>query len=159
MKDTPRIPLSPKELPRQRLYEVVILPERPATFDIVVFDGRQPGKPKLPRKPSSPELIVHCEWAWSPMNSRIAAWYLHRSRAHWLLWIRHHDDNWGTWEWHAVSGVPLKQASEEQAAVHLLIDAWMREKDEMSLDRFHWISEASLLSVAQVKEIAREVWG
>lgn len=159
MTSPPSIPMSPRELPRQRLHEVVALPERPAAFDVVVFDGRPPGDLKLPRKPGSPELIVHCEWAWSPMHSRIAAWYLHRSRTHWVLWIRHHDDNWGTWEWHAVSAVPLKQADEEQAATHLLMDAWMREHSEMSIDRFHWINEASLLSVAQVKEIAREVWG
>jgi hypothetical protein len=93
------------------------------------------------------------------MHSRIAAWYLHRSRTHWVLWVRHYDDNWEAWAWHAVAGVPRKQASEEQAATHLLMDAWIRERDEVSLDRFHWISEASLLSVAQLKEIAREVWG
>lgn len=151
--------MSPKELPRQRLHVVVALPERPAAFDVVVFNGRPSGDLKIPGKPGSPELIVHCEWAWSPMHSRIAAWYLDRSRTHWALWIRHHDDNWGTWGWRADSAVPLKQADEEQAATHLLMDTWKREKSGMSLDRFHWINEASLLSVAQAKEIAREVWG
>ena len=63
--------MSPKELPRQRLHEVVALPERPAAFDVVVFDGRLPSGLRIPRKPSSPELIVHCEWAWSPMHSRV----------------------------------------------------------------------------------------
>ena len=84
------------------------------------------------------------------MHNRIAAWYLHRSRSHWVLWIRHYDDNWGKWDWDTVSVVPLRQASEEEAATHLLMDAWERESREMSTDRFHWINEVSLLSIAQV---------
>lgn len=159
MTSPPRIPMSPGELPRQRVHEVVALPARPDPFDSHIVQGNDPDAIKLPRIPRSPQLIVHCEWAWSPMHNRIAAWYLHRSRSHWVLWLRHYDDNWGKWDWDAVSAVPLRQAGEEEAATHLLMDAWEREKREMSTDRFHWINEASLLSVAQVKEIAREVWG
>ena len=159
MTSPPRIPMSPNELPRQRLHEVVTLPARPDPFDCRVIRGNGEVAIGLPKIPRSPQLIVHCEWAWSPMHNRIAAWYLHRSRRHWVLWLRHYDDNWGKWDWNAVSAVPLRQASAEVAATCLLMDTWEREKCEMSTDRFHWINETSLLSVAQVKEIAREVWG
>jgi hypothetical protein len=140
MTNPPRIPLSPTELPRQRVYEVVALPARPDPFDSHFLRGNGASGIRLPKTPGSPQQIVHCEWAWSPMHSRIAAWYLHRSRSHWVLWIRHYDDNWEKWDWDAVVAVPLRQASEEEAATHLLIDAWERERSEMSTDKFHWIN-------------------
>jgi hypothetical protein len=73
--------------------------------------------------------------------------------------LRHYDDNWERWDWDAVSAVPLGQVSEKEAATHLLMGAWACEKCEMFTERLHWINEASLHSVAPVKEIAREVRG
>ena len=39
MSDTPRIAMTPEQLPRQRIHEVVALPPEPADFDPVVCYG------------------------------------------------------------------------------------------------------------------------
>ena len=48
--------------------------------------------------------------------------------------------------------------SEQQAAVHLLIEFWKEEAEENSVDHFHWINEDGYLSVPEMATIARVVW-
>ena len=154
----PKIPMSPTELPQQRIHEIVGLPERPEPFDCLVGYGAVSGDIIPKSGPRSPEYLAQVEWAWSPMHNRLDAYYLHSGRKHWLLWSRYWDDNWGKWEWTVVGCVGKKGVSERQAAVYLLVEFWKEEAEENGVDQFHWINEHGFLTVAELAAIAREVW-
>ena len=70
------VPMTKDQLPQQRLYEVVDLPERPENLNIQV-DWMNPLQKKRP-KGSPRKLIYLCgvEWAWSPAHSRMDHYYL-----------------------------------------------------------------------------------
>ena len=102
--------------------------------------------------------LAQVEWAWSPMNNRLDAYYLHKGRTHWSLWSRYWDDNWGKWSDMAIGCVPRRGVSEHQAAVYLLMEFWRDEASENSLDKFHWINETEYLEVGDLSAIVREVW-
>ncbi|MEE4317784.1 MAG: hypothetical protein V2I74_12470 [Erythrobacter sp.] len=154
----PRIPMSPSELPQQRLVLVVDLEPRPDPFDVVVDYGARPPGVELPNGPSNPEYLCQAEWSWSPMHSRVDAYYLSRGRTHWMLWSYWYDDNWGKWDWTPVAYVPRRQATARQAAVHLLIEFWKFDREQTDLNRYHWINASAFLSVAELREIAHIVW-
>ena len=154
----PRIPMSPDELPQQRIYEVVGLPKRPELFDCEVGYGAVPDEFIPKHGPRSPVYLGQVEWAWSPMHNRLDAYYLHRGRKHWLMWIRYFDDNWGKWEWSPVACVSRKGITERQAATHLLIEFWRHDARYRDVDRFHWINEGAFLTVADLSAIGRHVW-
>ena len=158
MTRTPSIPMSPDQLPQQRIHEVVALPDRPVPFDCRVGYGAVPADILPKSGPRSRTYLAQVEWAWSPMHNRIDAYYLHRGRTHWVLWSRYYDDNWGRWEWAAAACVPRKGVTEQQAAVHLLIEFWKEEAAENYVDQFHWINKSKGLSVAELMAIARIVW-
>jgi hypothetical protein len=159
MASDPIIPMSPDELPQQRIHEVVRFPIRPEPFDCHVGYGGVP-EDIIPNKAARSSIyLCQVEWAWSPMHNRLDAYYLHRGRRHWLLWTRYWDDNWGKWEWIVAACVPKKDVSERQAAVHLLMEFWKEEAEENDVDQFHWINADAYLSVAELAAIAREVWG
>ena len=155
----PKIPMSPTELPQQRIHEVVDLPERPEPFDCKggYLDYPSGWAPK--NHPRSPIYLCQVEWAWSPMHNRIDAYHLHRGKTHWSLWSRYWDDNWGRWGWTAIGSVHRRGVDERQAAVYLLLDFWKGEAAESNLDEFHWINEDVYFSVAEIMAIARVVWG
>ena len=76
-------------------------------------------------------------------------------------WSLHHvdkDGNWGQWSEMAIGCVPRRGVTQKQAAVHLLIDFWMEDKEENDVDQFHWINEDGFLSISELSAIAREVW-
>jgi hypothetical protein len=158
MTTDPKIPMSPSELPQQRIHEVIDLPKRPEPFDCLVGYGEVPNKIIPKCGPRSPLYLGQVEWAWSPMHNRLDAYYLHRGRTHWVLWSRYWDDNWGKWGWAAVACTAKKGVSERQAAVHLLIEFWKEEAEESDVDKYHWINEDGYLSIAEIAAIAREVW-
>jgi hypothetical protein len=154
----PKIPMSPKALPQQRIHEVIVLPERPAVFDCVVGYREFP-RGALPRKLSSNSTyLCQVEWAWSPAHNRLDAYYLHRGRTHWSLWCKHWDNDWTTWESNSVGCVPRRGIEEKQAAVYLLLEFWADDAKESYLDRYHWINEGGYLSISEIAAIAREVW-
>jgi hypothetical protein len=154
----PHIPMSPKELPQQRIHEVVGLPARPTEFNCDVGYGASP-KGSLPSNvPHNMKYLAQVEWAWSPMNNRIDAYYLHKGRTHWSLWSRYWDDNWSQWSDMAIGCVPRRGVSEYQAAVFLLLEFWRGETAENTLDKFHWINETEYLGVGDLAAIVREVW-
>jgi hypothetical protein len=103
---------------------------------------------------------VEVEWAWSPANNRLNAYYIAATRKHWVLWNRWFDDNCIPWRWHwqPVGIVPRKGIDRKEAAVHLLIEFWKIEAS-LDTDHFHWIDQVGLLSVEEVMAIGREVWG
>lgn len=154
----PIIPMSASQLPQQRVVPVAALPERPEPFDATVGWDVLPAGVELRNGPSNAEYLGQLEWAWSPMNGRVNAYYLSRGRTHWILWTRWFDDNWSRWEWLAIGHVPRRQASEMQAAVHLLADFWRMERDTTELDHFHWINEEGLLDAGEWRGIGRLVW-
>lgn len=154
----PHIPMSPDELPQQRIHEVVTLPPKPEPFDCSVGYGQFP-KGSLPSSvPRNMTYLAQVEWAWSPMNNRLDAYYLHKGRTHWSLWSRYWDDNWNQWSDMAIGCVPRREVSGHQAAVYLLLEFWRDEATENSLDRFHWINETEHLDIGDLAAIAREVW-
>ena len=95
---TPKIPMSPSELPQQRLVEVVELPARPNPFRFQVGYGGFPAE-VLPKQgvPRSPRYLFQCEWAEGPGNGSVDAFYLHARKKHWLLWLRYLDENADPW--------------------------------------------------------------
>jgi hypothetical protein len=159
MTNDPDIPMSPDELPQQRIHEVVELPVRPAPFDCLVGYGcKVPQKALSDDEPTSPIYLGQTEWAWDPMHCQLEAYYLQRDRAYWVLWARYWSDNEGEGGWVTVACVAINGVSEEEAAVHLLIEFWKRETEKSSLNHFHWINEDDYLSVAQLAAIGRAVW-
>ena len=159
MSKQPTIPMSPTQLPQQRVYEVVDLPKRPKSFDCRVGYGCSPrdGLPKTGLDHAA--YLCQVEWAWSPMHSRLDAYYLHRGRSEWSLWSKFWDDDWDRWEHIGIGTVGRRGVSQTQAGVYLLIAFWRQEITDSSLDQFHWINEAVELSVAQLGAMAREIWG
>ena len=89
----PKIPMSPEELPQQRIHEVVALPKRPAEFDFKVGYELVPYGELPKNAPTNSTYLCQVEWAWSPAHSRLDAYYLHRGRTHWSLWSKYWDDN------------------------------------------------------------------
>lgn len=156
-----KAPMSPEELPQQRLHAVVALPPRPPDFagqNAMIKPMPPTEAPKAP--PRNGEFLCNVEWAWSPAHNRVDAYYLNLRRRHWLLWIGSQDFNTPDWRWTwSLYGYAHRcRCDALQAAVWLLRDAWKHEADQWQLDRYHWINEEGLLSVAEVAAVAREVW-
>ena len=149
----PIIPMKPEQLPQQKVYEALTLPQRPEPFNCRAGCEEVPQEAVPKNGPRSATYLGHVEWAWSPMHNRLDAYYLHRGRRYWILWIRYFGFS-ERWEWHPVACVRHSEASRKQAAVYLLMALWQVE----DCDKFHWINEASYLSVAELQAIAREVW-
>ncbi len=159
-----RIPMSPGELPQQRLYFVEDLPRRPVGFKTTCNYGviAPPGIEFLSRKPSRARLLCQLEWAWSPANNRISAYYLsmNRSRSRWLLWMcTPNDDNWdgrGRWECLLMGIAPRRGVSAFTAAVWLLHDSLEMEMSDGNTAYLQfWINEDDLLSVDDIQAIRR----
>jgi hypothetical protein len=64
----PKIPMSPTELPQQRIHEVVGLPDRPEPFDFYV-DYNAGSLPK--NTDTNSTYLCQVEWAWPPMQNRL----------------------------------------------------------------------------------------
>ncbi len=158
MSREPKIPMSPEDLPQQRIHEVVGLPERPAEFDCEVGYGVFPNDALPKNAPNNSTYLCQVEWAWSPVHNRLDAYYLHRGRTHWSLWSKYWDDNWMRWNQVALGCVPRRGVTQKQAAVYLLMEFWAFDAKEGSVDEFHWINEDGFLSIAELMAIAREVW-
>ena len=154
----PKIPMSPEDLPQQRIHEVVTLPKRPAEFDCKVGYELSPHGELPKNAPTKSTYLCQVEWAWSPAHSRLDAYYLHRGRTHWSLWSKYWDDNWGRWNQIAVGYGPSRGVDQKQAAVYLLLEFWAYDAQENSVDEFHWINEDGFISIAELAAIAREVW-
>jgi hypothetical protein len=154
----PSIPMSPDQLPQQRIVPVASIPARPNPFDAFVGWNEKPDGVVLANGPSNPEYLGQVEWAWSRMKNRVDAYYISRGRSHWMLWLYSYDDNWGKWDWLPIGYVPRKNISLDQAAFHLLIDFWRWDKEKGDLDHYHWLNEEGYLDASQWRTIALLVW-
>jgi hypothetical protein len=163
------------ELPQQKVYEVVELPEAPPEFQALCLmrcgcrEDRNDyawciPEVELPQRfPGAATFVGQVEWAWDPNHTRLDAYYIcsNRRRTHWFLWIRSPDNN--AWRFRMNSFLyaycPRRQVDRKTAALHLLLHAWRYEAAESNRDRFDWINDAGLLTVAEIHAIARVVWG
>jgi hypothetical protein len=95
------------------------------------------------------------------MNYGIEAFYLQALKKHWVLWLRTYDDNWSRWDWLPIGYCSRKGMDRTTAASHLLLEYWKFTREPRGggyVDRpFDWINQEGLLSVADVRAIAREL--
>ena len=159
MTDKPKIAMSPNELPSQRLHEVVELASRPKGVEFVACTDEDPKEILPERRPTNMTYLGSVEWAWSPMHDRIDAYHLHRGRNHWILYIEDLEPEMPDYAWSVGAFVQRKGVDERQAAVHLLMERWKAEHDLWDLDEFGFINQEGFLSMSELKEIARRVWG
>jgi hypothetical protein len=163
MAKSPKIPMQPSELPQQRVYAVVDLPARPHPFEFAVgYADLPPGVVPKRGVPRSPIYLAQFEWAQTPMNNGVDAYYIASHKSYWVLWDRYLDDNdypW-RWIWNPVGYCNKKGVDCKQAAVFLLIEFWKYKRDlddDDDTDDYDWINETGFLSVEEIKAITREV--
>jgi hypothetical protein len=158
----PKVPMSPLDLPQQKIYEVLSMPPRPASAKFVAgyldFPAGIVPKQGVPR---SPTYLFGSEWSESPYHGSVDGWYLHARRNHWLLWQRSLNDNdypW-TWDWNLVGYCDRRGIDEHTAAMHLIFEFWKHRCVDGGYYRnlFEWINEEGFLSVAEIAAIGREV--
>ena len=168
-----RIPMHPDELPQQKVYEVVDLPEQPLDFEATClmhfmskndrndYEWCIPEEDLPKRFPGAATYVAQVEWAWDP--DRLDAYYIcsNRRRTHWFLWIRSPDQN--AWAFRMNSFLyaycPRRKVDKKTAAIQLLLHAWRYEAAKSKRGRFDWINDSGLLKVSEVHAIARAVWG
>ena len=99
-KHTSYIPMTPDALPKQRLNEVVGLPEKPDDLNVLIQWTNGIGSKKYPKgTPRKLTFVCSVEWAWSPMNNRIANYYINPKPWGWALWDNRLDDHDVPWRW------------------------------------------------------------
>jgi hypothetical protein len=153
-----RIPFTPDQLPQQRLVEVVCPPAAPEAFDprVCLFCVPQDILPK--RRPRRMTYLGMVEWAWSPMSSRIEAYFLNATRRHWVLWTRNPAPDDTDTAWQVAAYAPRRGVLAREAAHHLVVERWRAEACERFLDHFHWVADEGELTVAEWMAIGRAVW-
>jgi len=164
MSRLPKTPMLPSEVPQQRISEVVSLPSRPVPFVFKVGCGDFPPD-VVPKQgvPRSPKLLIQVEWAQTPMNNGIDAFYLQARKKYWVLWLRTFDDNCYPWQWNwqAIGYCNRTNVDREVAAKHLLLEYWKftgsPDEDSFDDEPFDWINEEGLLSISDVQAIVREL--
>ena len=154
------VPMSPEQLPQQRIVEVVTLPPAPANFEPVT-DWR--ALEELPIDHDTPvreTFLVALEWAWSPMHNRLQGFSLERHNSgYWLLWsyfvdfVENDEHPW-------VLSAACRQEGlvERTAAIHLVIAALTEGRNFEELDHYHWIADDGFVTPAEMREIGRRVW-
>ena len=103
------------------------------------------------------------EWHWSPANDRMEAYYLHRSRTHWMLWLRVYlDDDGFPNQDIGIVKCRLSGLCKHDAAMLLLAACLDRARREDEIDRFHSINPFSikrgLLSPQEIDAVGDVVW-
>ena len=159
-KHTSFVPMSPVSLPRQKLNEVVTIPELPKGLDPKV-EWVEPLLHDVPKaSPRKLTFLFSVEWSWSPMHHRIDNYYLNPRRTGWLLWNNDLDDGTVPWSWHWLLYAHCAKAKcdEKTIAIHLIKALWESEVEYQAGEHYHWINNTGLLSVEEIQAIAREVW-
>ena len=81
------IPMSSELRPSQRLNEVVGLPDEPDDLNVLIgWKDPIPYKRFPKGTPRKLTFVCSVEWAWSPMNNRIANYYINPKPWGWVLW-------------------------------------------------------------------------
>ncbi|WP_458525599.1 hypothetical protein [Onishia taeanensis] len=161
MDHRPRIPMTPDEIPTQRVSLVVDFPPRPPGFaGQCDFLNAMPDDLRPKGSPRNTRYLGAVEWAWSPYHTRLDAYYLNPRRRHWLLWIYSPEsDDWEPrWHWCLYGYSPKRGVDEKTAAVYLLLDAWREEAVANQLNHYTLLDEAGFLSRDEIAQIASVVW-
>jgi len=165
-----KIPISPSELPQQKVYEVVPLPDKPLNFEAYCTLGANEQKynwlldtEDMPKRfPSSATFMASVEWAWDYYHNRNDGYYLssNTKKTHWFLWIKSLDDNSFDWKYHYCIYAYCPRVSNEphSMAVHLLTHAWNTQATAESIDEPHMIMDCGLISLPELKAISRGIW-
>ena len=154
------VPMSPDQLPRQRLVSVVELPALPEGLDVLTDDETMPEALVERDRPGQSTFLVALEWAWSPMHNRLQGFSIeHHSSGYWILWsyfvdFVENDDN----PWILSAVCPDPGLDERTAAIHLVTASLTDGRDNEYLDHFHWIADEGLLTPADMRVIAERVW-
>ena len=152
--------MSPELLPRQKLNEVVNIPELPKGLAPKV-EWVEPLLRDPPRaSPRKLTFLFSVEWSWSPMHHRIDNYYLNPRRTGWLLWNNWVDDGTNPWGWHWLLMAHCKKGKfdEKTIAIHLMKALWECEQKHQMLDEYHWINSTGLLDVEEIQAIGRKIW-
>lgn len=146
--------------PKQRLY---LASDKTQWCDLEPTEAI-PGREGVPVDiPKSATFLCQVEWAWSPMNNRVAAYYLSQdtARTHWVLWSSLLNDHDIPWWWYTIDSVqvlPRKGVSKETAAMVLLTAYFKWQERFELLDHYHWINSEGFLSVGDLKLAADIAW-
>jgi hypothetical protein len=172
-----RIAMSPEELPRQRLFRVLDLPEPPEGFELLDHNALKQLTPKEPGKDA--ELVVQAEWAWSPMHSRISNWEidLDDSGQYWVLWCSSRSDEveladpenaadedederaWiAIWDSELVAACAKGKLEIEEVTALLLLHAWTEDRMMNELDPPHFYGATGVLDIDVLRTVERAVW-
>ncbi len=156
MKEYPKIPMRPEDLPPQEKKSDIILPRCPEGFPGNCRHIDEPDPKK--RAPGKPIFLGSVEWSWSPYHSRIDQYYLSSRKPCWLLWIRWQDDNdyEYPWYWYHYGYGRKMDIDSKTAGVHLLMDAWRNDVGEPG--HFHWVDNEGLLSSSELYAMGKIVW-
>jgi hypothetical protein len=129
----------------------------PAPFVEIDLDGSARW---LNRMDKAAEFLCTIEWSWSPAHGRIEAYYLHRGRTHWILWVKG-PDAWGRREKPIATARCLRKAFllKKDAAMNLLVAAFREERRWGDLDSFHCVTKEGLLSIGDLDSVSYAVWG
>jgi len=169
--------MSPDELPRQRVFEIVSLPADNEKFQLL---GEARLKDICPAQPGyQAALIAQTEWAWSPMHNRVSNWEIgpDETGLHWVLWSSYHTDecepaDWcdpdgdedeiqwvAIWESNVVAACAIGELSQWEASIFLLKHVWEDERDSIELDPPHFYGATGVLNIDVLRSIELSVWG
>ena len=150
----PLIPMHPDDLPQQHVSEVVEID--PCPEGLIVQHDRVCEMPddRPVRSPRATTFLCSVEWSYAGPK----AYYLHQRGKRWLLWTRWFDDNFWEWNWNLTAYAPKVNGLDYDIGTHMLKQLWEMERDNESLDHFHFIADEGFLETKQIIAIAREVW-
>ena len=137
------------------------LPDKPDDLNVLIeWKDPLPFKNYPKGTPRKLTFVCSVEWAWSPMNNRIANYYINQKPwgwAFWDNWLNDHDVPW-SWRWNFLAYSGQAKADEKTIAAYMLMASWKDEAEHQDLDHYHWINNTGCLDVEDVQAIAREVW-
>ena len=172
-----KVTMSLEQLPRQRLYQLIELPEPPWNFGLLFGEALQELQPSEPGEGAS--LIVQAEWSWSPMHNRVSNWEigLDETKQYWVLWSSYLTDeselaDWcdpdddeedlqwvSIWSSEVVAACAKRDLDRHDASILLLMQAWVDERDGyVELDRPHFYGATGELNIDELRSIERAVW-
>ena len=154
------VPMTPDQLPQQRLVQVLDLPPLPEGARIVADDRQFPEAHADRVSPGDTTFLIALEWSWSPMHSRLQGFSLERyEHRDWVLWSYFVDfvEN-GDHPWVLSAVCADSDLDERTAAIHMVSASLLEEIRIQDLDRWHWIADTGLLGPAEMRAIGRELW-
>ena len=147
-------------MPQQKLYLASAKTKWTDLDTIEVTPGRSGVPIDIPK---SATFLCQVEWAWSPMNNRVADYYLSQdtTRTKWVLWSSLLNDHERPWRWYTIDSVqvlPRRGISKETAAMVLLTTYFEWQERAELLDRYHWINSEGFFDVGDIQLTADIAW-